>query len=499
MKLRDVSITVKITLLVIGVTYLALALTFAMTTLLDAREYRRELVKETTTAARMAAEYSVGSLAFGYKEETEATIAKLSLLSGLNYVAVYDKAGDLFAAHSNPAAAGRPPGKIPPPGGSSAAFTRDELDVCEPMHYRGTRFGTLCMNVSTASLPGRIAARAKLLAALLVGISLLAYFIASGLQSLVSKPLLMLADSASRLAERQDYSLRTGIRQGDEIGNLAGSFDKMIESLEKRSGERDAAMAALSRARDTLEEKVAERTVELRSANRELEAFTYSASHDLRAPLRRLDGFSALLEEGYARGFDETGRKYLSRMRAGCRQMDEVINSLLKLSHINRRELTIKPVDLTAVVKAVAGRLREIEPGRRADIVVAEGLAAAGDPGLLEEAVENLLSNAWKFTEGTERARIEFGETGARKGGKAYFVKDNGAGFDMAYAGKLFQPFQRLHSSSVFPGTGIGLSIVQRIIERHGGRIWAEGKEGEGAVFYFILGAAAAGDKEDER
>lgn len=499
MKLRDVSITVKITLLVIGVTFLALALNFAMTTFLDGREYRRELAKETGTAARIAAEYSVGSLAFGYKEETEAAIAKLSLLSGLNHSAVYDKAGDFFAGYSTPAAAGKPPKKLPPPGRPSAVFTPDGLDVCEPMHYRGTRFGTLCLNVSTASLTERIATRAKLLAALVLGISLVAFFLASRLQSLVSKPLLTLADAASTLAERQDYSLRTGIKQGDEIGNLAESFDKMIESLEKRSGERDAAMAALRRARDTLEEKVAERTAELRTANRELEAFTFSASHDLRAPLRRIDGFSSLLEEDYARGFDETGRKYLSRMRAGCRQMDEVINSLLKLSYINRQELTVRPVDLTAMAKAVAGQLSESEPGRRAEIIVAEGLAAAGDPGLLEEAVENLLNNAWKFTSKTELARIEFGETKAEKGGKAYFVKDNGAGFDMAYAGKLFQPFQRLHSASVFPGTGIGLSTVQRIIERHGGRIWAEGKEGEGAVFYFTLGAAAAGDGEDNQ
>lgn len=498
MKLRDVSITVKITLLVIGVTFLALALNFTMTTFLDSREYRRELAKETGTAARMAAEYSVGSLAFGYKEETEATIAKLSHLSGLNHAAVYDKAGDLFAGYSNPAAAGKPPKKIPPPGWASAAFTPDGLDVCEPMHYRGTRFGTLCMNVSTASLTGRIAARAKLLAALVLGISLLAFFLASRLQSLVSKPLLKLAGAASNITEKQDFSLRTGIKQGDEIGTLAGNFDKMVESLENRSAERDAAMAALRRARDTLEEKVVERTAELRIANRELEAFTYSASHDLRAPLRRVDGFGSLLEAGYARGLDETGLKYISRMRAGCHQMGEVINSLLKLSHINRQEITVKPVDLTAMAKVVAGQLKESEPRRQAEIIVAEGLAAAGDPGLLEEVVENLLNNAWKFTKKTERARIEFGETEAEKGEKAYFVKDNGAGFDMAYAGKLFQPFQRLHSSSEFPGTGIGLSTVLRIIERHGGRIWAEGKEGKGAAFYFTL-AAAAGGRGDKR
>ena len=225
---------------------------------------------------------------------------------------------------------------------------------------------------------------------------------------------------------------------------------------------------------------------ELEQSNKELEAFTYSVSHDLRAPLRSMDGFSQALLEDYADKLDAQGKDYLHRVRAASQRMGELIDDLLALSRVGRTEMRYDKVDLSNMAGAIMARIREKEPERQVEFVVAEGLTVDGDKNLLRAVMENLLGNAWKFTGKHEHARIEFGLT-QREGGPVYFVCDDGAGFDMAYVDKLFRPFQRLHDASEFPGTGIGLSTVQRIIHRHGGDVWAEGALEKGATFYFTL------------
>jgi signal transduction histidine kinase len=220
--------------------------------------------------------------------------------------------------------------------------------------------------------------------------------------------------------------------------------------------------------------------------NRELESFSYTVSHDLRAPLRGIDGFSLALLEEYGAVLDETGRSYLNRVRAGTQRMGALIDDLLGLAKVSRADLRRGPVDLAAMVREVDAEIRQGEAGREVEMVVAPEATVLADPALLRVAVENLLRNAWKFTSKRERARIEFGvrdEGGPRE----FFVRDDGAGFDPAHAGKLFGAFQRLHAAQEFPGTGIGLATVQRIVSRHGGRVWAEGKVGAGATFYFAF------------
>jgi len=231
---------------------------------------------------------------------------------------------------------------------------------------------------------------------------------------------------------------------------------------------------------------VVERTIQLEAANRELEAFSYSVSHDLRAPLRGIDGFSQALLEDYADTLDDQGRDYLRRVRSATQRMAGLIDDLLNLSRITRGELRREAVDLSAQARSVAEQLRQAQPERQVEFHIADGLTAEGDPRLLRIALENLLGNAWKFTGKTDPAVIEFGLRRER-GEAIYFVRDNGAGFDMAYAGKLFGAFQRLHDVREFEGTGIGLATVQRIIRRHGGRVWAEGESGHGATFHFTL------------
>ncbi|MBI2970184.1 MAG: GAF domain-containing protein, partial [Gammaproteobacteria bacterium] len=235
-----------------------------------------------------------------------------------------------------------------------------------------------------------------------------------------------------------------------------------------------------------LERRVRLRTEELEAANEELKAFSYSVSHDLRAPLRAIDGFSAALAETVDGTADAEARKYLERIREAAQRMGSLIEDLLELSRITQAPITSRAVDLSELAHAVAQALRSRDLGRYCAVQIADGMSVQGEPGLLRVLLENLIGNAWKFTAGKEGARIEvgFSEEG---GDRVYFVRDNGAGFDMAYAGKLFVPFQRLHSQQEFPGTGIGLAIVQRIVRRHGGRIRAEAQVGAGATFYWTL------------
>jgi light-regulated signal transduction histidine kinase (bacteriophytochrome) len=239
----------------------------------------------------------------------------------------------------------------------------------------------------------------------------------------------------------------------------------------------------------TLEQRVRERTAQLEAANKELEAFAYSVSHDLRAPLRGIDGWSLALAEDYAAGLDQRAHEYLRRVRSEAQRMGQLIDDLLELSRVTRAEMSFSSVDLTSVARIIASRLREGSPGRAMEFVIQEGMKATGDERLLAVALGNLMGNAVKFTSRRSQARIEIGKT-PQNGEPAFYVRDNGTGFDMAYAGALFAPFQRLHKTSEFPGTGIGLATVQRIVHRHGGRVWAQARLDEGATFYFTMGMA---------
>jgi light-regulated signal transduction histidine kinase (bacteriophytochrome) len=229
------------------------------------------------------------------------------------------------------------------------------------------------------------------------------------------------------------------------------------------------------------------RNRELEQANQELDAFSYSVSHDLRAPLRAVDGFSQALLEDCQDSLGEDGKAYLSRIRLGVQRMAQLIDDLLKLSRLNRAELHPEPADLSGLFGQVAAHLASADPARQVQCTIQPGMLAHADPHLLRVVADNLLGNAWKFTSKRADARVEAGETVGPQGERVVFVRDNGAGFAMAYADKLFKPFQRLHRADEFEGTGIGLATVQRIIHRHGGQVWAEAEPDRGATFFFSL------------
>lgn len=266
-----------------------------------------------------------------------------------------------------------------------------------------------------------------------------------------------------------------------EIGNLMSTMDRAF-------GVMHAQRDVIHGLNTNLERRVAERTAQLEAANKEMESFSYSVSHDLRAPLRSIDGFSQALLEDYADRLDEDGNNCLKRIRAATQRMGELIDDMLNLSRVTRKGMRLETVDLSAMAQAIAAELRRSQSERQVEFVVADGMVADGDAGLLKVALENLLGNAWKFSGKRAQSKIEFGTTG-HNGNAAYYVRDNGAGFDMAYADKLFGAFQRLHDQSEFSGTGIGLATVQRIVHRHGGQVWAEGEVKKGATFNFTLNA----------
>jgi PAS domain S-box-containing protein len=267
----------------------------------------------------------------------------------------------------------------------------------------------------------------------------------------------------------------------DDTGTVQGVFAAARDITERKRAEEE-----VHRLNAELEQRVIERTAELEAANKELEAFSYSVSHDLRAPLRSIDGFSQVLQEETGGRLSADGEDALRRVRGATRQMGQLIDDLLKLSKVTRAEMHRERVDLSEMARSVVLELSGREPKRRTEVHIADGAVVEADPRLLRIVMENLMDNAFKFTSKRADARIEFG-TREDDGRAVYFVRDNGAGFDMAYAGKLFGAFQRLHSAVEFPGTGIGLATVQRIIHRHGGSVRAEGAPGGGATFSFTL------------
>jgi PAS domain S-box-containing protein len=313
---------------------------------------------------------------------------------------------------------------------------------------------------------------------------------------IVGRPLGSLFDDDPDAFQREIASVRTdGSIRNRELALRVKSGGRIpaILSASVLKDRRGLPHGYVCIAKDITERKRTEEALLLAKASaeassKELEAFSYSVAHDLRAPLRAIDGFSQSLLEDNAENLDEQGKRYLARVRAASGRMGQLIDDLLSLSRLTRVELRRSRVDLSALAETVAETLKAGDPARTVRFTAAPGVHAVGDPNLLRIALENLLGNAWKYTTKRPEATIVFGVAEQPDGTSAYFVRDDGAGFDMAHAGKLFGAFQRLHSADEFPGTGIGLATVARIIHRHGGRIWAEGAVDRGATFYFTLG-----------
>jgi light-regulated signal transduction histidine kinase (bacteriophytochrome) len=303
--------------------------------------------------------------------------------------------------------------------------------------------------------------------------------LAEVLQWRISAPVHALAKAARMVSERKDYAVRVEVRARDELGVLAEAFNAMLAQIQQR----DAALLTMN---EELEQRVQERTAELRAANRELEAFSYSVSHDLRAPLRAISGFSRILLEDYAPQLPDEAQHYLQIVDNSGQHLGQLIDDLLTFSRLGRQELTKQLVATADLVRRVLEELYAEQASRQVKITLGDLPPCWAEPTLLKQVFVNLLNNAFKYSRTREVAHIEVGYRESN-GEHIYFVKDNGVGFDMQYANKLFGVFQRLHRADEYEGTGVGLAIVQRVVQRHGGRVWAEAAIDQGAMFCFTL------------
>ena len=448
----------------------------------DLLSFRQSIARRITTDAQIVGLNSVSPLLFDDRETAEATLGSFRADPAVVSAVIVLNRSDggarrVFARYARDGAA---PAALPAATRLQAGFLVEgnRLLVAEPIRFEDRTLGTLLIEAELGELRARMRRYAAIVVVVLGMSFALAFGISRGVERSLSRPILDLAETARAVSTKRDYSVRARVQGKDEVSQLVGTFNAMLDEIQRQN-------SALQESRAELERRVEARTRELAAANRELEAFSYSVSHDLRAPLRAIDGFSKNLLAKYSDGLDERGRHFLERVRAGSQRMAELIDDLLGLARIGRQPLARRPVDLSQIAGRVAAELLARSPARRVAVEIEEGLSAEADPRLATVVLENLMGNAWKFTARSEPAQVRVGRRDGPE--PVFYVRDNGAGFDMAYADKLFGAFQRLHSEAEFEGTGIGLATVQRVVARHGGRVWAEGEPGRGATFYFTL------------
>lgn len=489
------SVQRKLIAMVLLSTLAAVLVAIAAMVYYDLRAYHQGWVADATTQAELLGRTSSAALAFDDRRVARENLELLHLRPEVRAAAIYDEKGKLFAQYAEAPEAGLPG----LPEGDGVRVEGDNLVVFRRVVDGSGILGTVYLRTHYALFDRLLGYVGIGLAVTLVAL-LVAYALSRRLQRGVTVPLRAISDAAQEVRQGRNYGLRVQKLSADEIGDLADAFNAMLAEIERATKELQASNQELRREVEErtraegevlrlnaeLEQRVRERTSALELSNRELESFCYAVSHDLRGPLRAIDGFSQALQQDCLPQLPAEGQRYLQRIRASTQRMGQLIDDLLNLSKVSRGELSRIDIDLGDVARQVVAELAQREPERKVDVAIWDNMHAQADPRLMRSALENLIANARKFTSKTERARIELGclYDGMRT---TYFVRDNGVGFDMAYADKLFGAFQRLHSEKEFPGTGIGLATVQRIVHRHGGRIWANGTPGKGAAFFFTL------------
>lgn len=474
--LSDIPIRIKLKLVILMASFLTLALMFVGFITYEQISYRDIMLNRLRSTADLVAENSNAALAFKDARDAKEVLTSLVSQPHIESAALYTAGGKLFATYVRNGVSFKFPAK---PVITHASFGKDDLVIYRPVMLSHKKIGTLYIRKDLVQEARQFWSYFDIALLVLAGSLLVAYLVANVLARNIAAPIVALAETARDVSEKEDYSIRAVRTTNDETGALADSFNAMLSQIEKRD-------LQLSDNREHLEDEVTKRTSQLEAANKELEAFSYSVSHDLRAPLRHIDGFAELLSRHAENLLDDKGRRYMKMISDSVKEMGILIDDLLAFSRMGRAEMREADVDMNAIVSNVIAGLAPEQDGR--DIVwdIGELRQVRADPSLMTMVFQNLIGNALKYTRTREKAEI--GITSTDEGGRIVFcVKDNGVGFDMKYVDKLFGVFQRLHRSEDFEGTGIGLANVRRIIQRHQGITWAEGKVGEGASFYFSL------------
>jgi signal transduction histidine kinase len=443
--------------------------------------FRMSTVRDLGIQAQIIGSNSISALMFDDPHSAETTLSALQASPHVISAGVFRVDGHLFAGYHRDRQPSLPSAPKIPQGGTQAyRFQDGQVVLTRMIVFQGKPIALVCLQSDLRAMQDRAKTLAMILAAVFLMSLVAAMWMSSRVRHSIAVPIVSLAETAQVILTRKDYSVRAP-RYGErnEIAVLISSFNEMLGQIQQRD-------AALEEARNRLEQKVQERTAQLTAVNAELEAFSYSVSHDLRAPLRHITGFSQILKEEYGSAMDPGAQGYLERIQAGTENMARLIEALLKMAQLSRKELICEVTDLNLLVKDVIAELQPEVEKRRIDWRLGYLPAAECDSNLLKQVFANLISNAVKYTRQREVAVIEVGHL-PEQDVPIIFIRDNGAGFDEKYSDKLFGVFQRLHSAKEFEGTGVGLSTVQRIIRKHGGEIWAKGEVNKGATFFFSL------------
>jgi signal transduction histidine kinase len=479
------SIATRLSLMNLLVCGVALLLAYVSFVAFDLVNTRQAAIDNLTAEAQIIGSNSVTAILYDDSAVAQSTLSALVSSTDVTGAAIYTATGQAFAQYlPNGASPLQPPAM---PAGSTPVNWRKGLDVliASPIVFQGKQVGIVYIQAHLANLRRQADRFAVVTAAILLLCLGVALLIGNIFRRLLSQPLVSLARTSRLISRYKDYSLRfepTG--SYTELQSLTDAFNEMLAEIQQRD-------RALEQSRTELEHRVEDRTAQLVAANRELESFSYTVAHDLRGPLEVISNICYLLQNPDTDDPPEVNAAMLSRLTSSVSGMSGIIDDLLNLSRATSAGLHRKQLDLSALVCTMLEDLATTHPERDVKTSLQLGCHTNADKGLMQIVLQNLLRNAWKFTSRTSTARIEFGCL-RQDADTVYFIRDNGAGFDQHMAARLFKPFERLHAESDFSGTGIGLATVQRIIDRHGGRIWAEGETGKGATFYFTVGDPAS-------
>jgi signal transduction histidine kinase len=467
--LRDIPIKQKLRRVIILIWSLVLIVTCIGFFAYELYIFRSSTQEKLSSIGGMTAANSTAALAFSNKDDAAEVLSALKYEPHIQQAALYDNEGKLFVTFPATSPATDFPAR---PTLANYHYSKGYFVGSQPVKLDNNNLGFLYLKYDLNGLYYRLAVFG-IVALVVTALSWwLAFLLSRNLQQIISTPVLALASTAKNITDQRDYSVRATKYGNDELGILTDSFNTMLSEAEQFQHH--------------LEEKVRERTAQLQTINNELESFSYSVSHDLRAPLRAVNGYATMLKEDYADKIDGEGNRYLSTIIHNAGRMGVLIDDLLAISRTGRKEVSMQHVDMVSLVNSCLYEMKESVALQKYKISIDELPPCEGDHALLKQVWMNLISNAIKYSSKRDRPEIHIG-CSSTVDEQIYCIKDNGVGFDMKYLHKLFGVFQRLHSDVEFEGTGIGIALVQRIISKHDGRVWAEGAVEKGATVYFSI------------